>query len=649
MTKIKNILGLILIGCISVMFSSCKDNNKTNEKYFYKYFHRVKSYDSKIPLNYKYTDFTQIAKSFDEIIFDFDAKGEFLPLVWEDTTNQSIGISAYVGDHRINNDGTQEAVTVFSSILSDALIDHDTNKRRNFEYLNYLDAFFSIEEGVILNNPDGSSRSTSMWYMLYPAILYTHLSYFYDAHDTMRKNVLTNIESWYEAYSIMFDDGNPNFEHTGFDFVSMQPYNNHKWKEPDSAVGIAVLLYCGYELTNDEKYLKAVINLMDYIEGYFGSPLYEILMYFAPAMALKLNTIHGKDYNVTKSLNRIFDGAAIPRGGWGSIVGQWGDYDMTGLFGSTSDGGGYAFSMNTFAAAASIAPLVKYDARYSNSIGQWMLHLVSNSRYFYAGESNIENQSTTYLDGINISENIKNAVPYEGIRKSHNGKSPWIGGDPTVYGWGQTDFSLYSGSHIGLLASMVETTNIEAILKLDLIKTYISKESTYPTFLLYNPYENSNSVEYLIASEGIVDLYDTVRNTIIANDVTDTTTIEIPGNSSVVIVEIPQNSEIEFRDNKYFVNDIYISSNRSTLNIINHDNNEKVSGRVILQLLLSSNYIDEIIKTVIAIDEKTLSFHTNEKIVFNTRDFEKGSKKIEVFVETREGFQEYTSIRLKFD
>ena len=73
-----------------------------------------------------------------------------------------------------------------------------------------------------------------------------------------------------------------------------------------------------------------------------GELLYEALLYFAPALAAKLNAEYGTAYDVEGFLDDVMNGGSIPRGGWGSIAGEWGDYSMNGLMGSTTDGGGYA-------------------------------------------------------------------------------------------------------------------------------------------------------------------------------------------------------------------------------------------------------------------------------------------------------------------
>ena len=117
-------------------------------------------------------------------------------------------------------------------------------------------------------------------------------------------------------------------------------------------------------------------------------------------------------------------------------------------------------------------------------------HLISNSRYFFADYAKDENE-TMYISEFAeetqaFNEIADNTFPYEGIRKSEVQKHHGFGGDPTVYNWAKTDFSLYSGASMGMLASLYEKTNVEGILKIDLsVGDYFN--DLYPTYLLYNP------------------------------------------------------------------------------------------------------------------------------------------------------------------
>ena len=85
-------------------------------------------------------------------------------------------------------------------------------------------------------------------------------------------------------------------------------------------------------------------------------------------------------YDVKKILDWTFEGckAADGRTGWGVIAERWGDYDVHGLQGSITDGGGYAFLMNSFDMAWPLVPMAKYDNRYAN--GYWKMDAECNER-----------------------------------------------------------------------------------------------------------------------------------------------------------------------------------------------------------------------------------------------------------------------------
>lgn len=649
MNFLKKKIGIIGMAIILLMAVACSKEDNMIKSDFNKDILRVQYYKQNIPENYKIINWRERAQHFDQLVFNNEATGTYLPLIWKDKKYDSFGLPAYVGDGRMHKDGAQEGVTNIASIVSATLMGLD--KSKEVDYVRQLGAFFSEEEQIVLNNSEGSSETTSMWYLLYPTILFSHVSYLYEDNVELRNQMLTTIESWYQAYEIMYNNGKPDFNYTGFNFKTHEPYRNGIWTEPDSAVGIGLLMYYGYELTGEEKYLQASINSMNYLEKeYFGSPLYEALMYFGPYLAAKLNALHGTNYDITEFLNDNFNASSIPRGGWGSILGKWGDYDVNGLFGSATDGGGYAFSMNTFAAAGAIVPLVQYDSRYAKSIGKWMLHLGSNSRYYFATETNPVNQSCTYVESCNdINPLIKEAIPYEGIRKDSQGRTPWFGGDPTVYNWAKTDFSLYSGAHTGILAALLEETNVHHILRLDLQATQFYNEHDFPSFLFYNPYEELKEIEYQIHSKELVDLYNTMTNQVVKSSVTGTTTLEINKDDAIVIIEIPAGSTIVHEDKNYYVDNKFISRDLANLNILGLQNNDSVSGDFIVEIGLAANYEARIESVTVAIDKVEFHFESGEKMKFNTKDFTKGTKKIMVTVKTEDGSIDKTSIRLKFN
>jgi hypothetical protein len=689
-------------------------------------FNRADAY-APLPARYAYTDYRERASAFHELIFAADSR-----LAWHDRAYNTLGIAAYVGDGRFAQDGSEEAVTVIAAVLSACL----NGFALPADALSALNAFFSADEGVVLNNPNGRTKTTSFWYLLYPALLYTQVALIGDtgagkvsgtngvsdtnasgtgkvsdtdsasgtnasgtgkvsdtdgasgtnASDTgkvsdttavalLRQNALTTIANWYAAYTVIRDTALADFAQTGFDFSAMTPYQNGVWKEPDAAVGMAALFYIGYQLSGEGAYLTAAIALMDYIEAYFGGPLYEILLYYAPVLMARLNVLHGTNYDITRALNRVFDGNSIPRGGWGSIAGEWGDYEVNGLFGSKTDGGGYAFAMNTFAAAGAVAPLVRYDARYAYSVGKWLLHLHSNARYFFPDATEPENQSlgSTPLNATALNADappsfnaaLLHATPYEGIRRERNGKSPWFGGDPTVYGWAETDLSLYSGAHTGVLGALFERTDHDGILRVDLCATdlfaigikdstgiFDSTDDAFPTCLIYNPYPDERRLRYPIRSAGLVDLFDTVSNTLVAGGVSGETTLVIPADGARVIVELPASSVITrggiSNSTAYIVDGRFISSEQFTVSLPALAANQRVPRRLTIQPAITGN--GDIAPTgvtyTLIIDERRLAF--TGSITINTRDFGSGAKQVRVEARTAQDLSDSAEVRLIF-
>jgi hypothetical protein len=88
---------------------------------------------------------------------------------------------------------------------------------------------------------------------------------------------------------------------------------------------------------------------LDYLEGTGNNPNYEILLSYGAYTAARMNAEQGTTYDVEKLVNWVFEPSSTVRSGWGCIVGSWNGYQVNGLMGSTTDGGGYAFSFPTFA------------------------------------------------------------------------------------------------------------------------------------------------------------------------------------------------------------------------------------------------------------------------------------------------------------
>lgn len=609
---------------------------------------RISLYDQAIPKDFEVIDYGERALRFDSIAFDRTLSGDYLPLYWEDTTYDAFGFPSYVGDTRSHQDGSQEGVATISAVLSATLMGEDKTEDNGTNHVRRLNAYYNPEEGVVLNNINGSSASTSMWYALYPAILYSQVSLLYPDESTMREQTISTIEQWYQAHTVM-EEEDADYGYTGFDFSKMEPYDNGQWQEPDSAAGIGMLMYYGYQLTGEDKYLEALKDTMRYLDEYSGSPMYEVLLNYAPFLSAYLNAEHGMDLGVSERVDEIFSGQSIPRGGWGKIVGTWGDYPADGLIGSTNDRGGYAFAMNTFAAAQTIPSFLQYQPQYASSMGQWLLHLSSNSKYFFADQTEEDHQSCQGGPCLSFSETVDHSVPYEGIINNHNSRTPWFGGDPTINGWAETDFSLYSGAATGMLGSMIEKTDVKTIPKFKISNL----DSTYPydTYLLYNPNDSQKTVTYETASGEPRTLFDLVKKETLETG-SDQNELTLKSKESVLVMELPEDEEInhdglQYRDSEGTL----LTMDTLTATITNHDAGSSVSGDFDVDFGVRSTVEDDTIETIeVSRGDTTFTFENTDTATLSTDDFEvDGSRRIDFTITTKSGLKDELSLVFRLE
>jgi hypothetical protein len=83
--------------------------------------------------------------------------------------------------------------------------------------------------------------------------------------------------------------------------------------------------------------------------------------------AARMNAETGTQYNIEKFVNWSFNKGPLRE--WGTIVGNWGGFDASGLVGEARDSGNdYAFQLNGVQQAAALIPMVRYDKRFARAI-----------------------------------------------------------------------------------------------------------------------------------------------------------------------------------------------------------------------------------------------------------------------------------------
>lgn len=514
------------------------------------------------PTTYQMRDWHLTATEFDSLAFGTTATGQFLPLVTIDNTphlpEQEVGetwfgLPAYVGETRTfgeTGEPVHEALASLGAVLGGTLVGVDkTTGPYNWVALSQEYFVDRNSQYVILNNPYARTGG-SAWYETYPSILFYSIADRYPGEANLQTILNTVDEQFYNAVDDLTAGGTaPNFNYTAYNFATEQPVYNGVWREPDMGLGMAWLQHAAYwrnretNPTQAAAHLNAVDWSLEYYQQISSNPDYEILVPFGAYTAARMNAEQGGNYDIQKIVNWVFD-RSNARPTKIMISGeQWGGEDVGGLMGFTipniGENRGYAFSMNTFATAMPMVPLVRYEDRYSRAIGKWMLNAANAARLFYADAHSAQNQSSEFWTG-----DPDNSVAYEGLRHhwlggEFDGEELFAGGDPLTYGWGPlTDFSIYGSAVSGVFGSIIKTTNVEKILQLDLLATDFYHDAAHRTYLYYNPLATTRSVAINLGGNTF-DLYDAVSNRYLVRGATSQTFFDVPADEAVMLVLVP--------------------------------------------------------------------------------------------------------------
>ncbi|TDQ09896.1 hypothetical protein [Pedobacter metabolipauper] len=528
-----------------------------------------------LPKPLQIIDWKAMALKFDRTIYDFDAKGDYWPMVWMDSTGKNykqpvMGMYTAVGDvrqGRQHNKGMfHEAMANMGSVLGASLVGLNKSDQNGSNYAAMLKNYFNKDTGwdIMMNNtaPEvallGGGYGRDWWYDVYPNVMFYAIYDQYPSEPEFESIARQIANQFYKADSIL----NGNYNYSYFDYGKMKPMTNQICTQPDAAAGHAYVLYNAYKKFGDPRYLKGAISAMKALESQKINPTYELLMPFGAYLAARMNAEQGTTFDIPKMLDWTFDGTAVCREGWGFLVGNWNGIDISGTVGSTVDHGGYAFLMNTFDAAWPLVPIVRYQPQYANAIGKWMLNAVNASRFFYPQYMPKEHQTIPQLASV-----TKGVIAYEGFSKASTFdtlykslKAPVAQGDGPKWVPGQnpevSQFSVYGSAHVGIFGGIVKETEIKGILKLDLLATDFYHEKAYPTDLYYNPYPSAKTINYKVPEKS--DLYDLVSQKFIAKNISSKTKVTIPSLQSVVLVCIPSGKKVTIEGNKMSIDGITV-------------------------------------------------------------------------------------------
>lgn len=530
-----------------------------------------------MPQPMKIIDWKKKARQFDSLVYNFHSQALYGPLIWLDSSRRNIdqvtfGLYTVIGDVREgpkNNNGEfHEALTSLNSLLSAGLIGIDKTNQGGFNFVKMAQNYFNSDTrwDIVMNNTNpavamaGGGYGRDWWYDVYPNVLYYGVAALFPDVDSTAYIQHKVAEQFCKADSVL----NGNYDYSFFDYAQMKGMRNQIPFQQDAAGGHAWVLLSAYHKFGDQRYLNRAKSALETLLSQKESRFYEILLPFGTYTAARLNAEQGTRYDITKLLNWIFDGCHSKEGryGWGVINEKWGSFDVSGLQGSITDGGGYAFFMNSVAMAWPLVPLVKYEPQYAKAIGKYMLNVVNASRLFYPDQ--VDDAHQWLPEMANLTHGI---IGYEGLRKFDDygkpalkGISPVSTGDGPKWAAGQPKesmFSLYSTSIAGIFGAIVNKTEVEGILALNCNATDFYSENRFPVFLYYNPCKETKTVSYSSADR--VDLFDIVSKRYLSKGERGSIGIRLPAGEAALVVVLPTGTHLKTDGSKVKADDTVIA------------------------------------------------------------------------------------------
>ncbi len=511
------------------------------------------------PAPYNVRDWKQVAIQYDSFVYNIQKTGQYLPLV--SLQGPAFGLHTYVGT---NNTNGREAINILPSLIGASLLGVDKTNHFGQNWILKSQDFFNDNSGelIYLNNPGGGSGN-DWWYETMPNVFFYQL---YDLYPNLGADEGVQFTSvadrFLEAVRAMGGSDTPwqqaYMNYRAWDFSDMEPLNQGV-KQPEAAGAFAWILYHAWKKTGNPEYLKGAEWSMEFLDDWTSNPSYEIQLPYGIYAAAKMNAEINTNYDIEKMVNWAFDRGALR--GWGAIVGNWSGFDVHGLIGEANDNGNdYTFQMNGLQHAAALAPMVRYNKQFARAIGKWMINLANATRLFYPGFLPSFLQDASDWSNQYDPERV---IGYEALREKWQGNSPFSTGDALRGGWAATNLALYGTSSIGYLGAILEATNDPKIFKIDLLKTDFFGEEAYPTYLFFNPYNSSKTIELSVGADN-VDIYEMLSEEFVSQNVNGKVSITIPADEAIILTLTPPGGEVSYDKNRMLVDGIVVDYMQST-------------------------------------------------------------------------------------
>jgi len=501
-----------------------------------------------IPQPFLIRNWKKTTIDYDNFIFNTAKTGTYLPLSKIEPVGTNYpGVAQLMLDTYVGHNSHlkfAEGINVLPAIVGASLVGVDKTSHLGINWVRMAKNYFNLKNGIKLYlNHFNTKTGNDWWYQTMPNV------YFFQLYDLYPD---ADVDFEYHFYSVAnrhleslkalgaktFPWTTPYMNYRGFDFQTMKPSAETKGLQPESAGAYAWMLYQAYLKSNDIRYLQGTELALDFLQNWDKNPSYELQLPYGVVTAARMNAEQGTNYNLQKFLEWTFSAGYGTTRLWGCIIGKWGGYDVSGLIGEARDNGNdYAFLMNGFQQAAALLPVAKYDKRYARALSKWLLNLTNASRLFYPDELPQRNQQAASYNWSREYDPDA-CIPFESMKQNWYGVSPCAMGDAVKGGWGLTDLSLYTGSSVGYLASLIENTTVEGIIRLDLNKTDFRGENVFPRYLYFNPYSTEKVIS-LNLLPGNWKIYDAISEEVLQTNATGQISVSIPPDNVRLLVLYP--------------------------------------------------------------------------------------------------------------
>jgi hypothetical protein len=426
---------------------------------------------------------------------------------------------------------TDGGLTTFGPILLGKILRNDDVNH----LIPSLAAYFSEEYGIYL---DGVGATLcEYWYLmninaLVAGIVRTKLS---------REPLWTSrLRRSFERLIDLTKQIHYDFNDQGYDFKKHKPFTNKDiYRQPDCIAGYSYLMLFAYDFFGGEEFLNEARTSLARYQAFSKNPWYEVPSGAMGCLAAARLSTSDPAVDLRKILGFVLD----PRVGL-MHTGTWGGKEVNGLMsGFSSEPPDQVYSMESMVVLPYILPVVRYRPEFAGDIARYALNAVANLRYFYPEYLPPENQSRPELPP---------AFPYERLDKTLKGKSPYAAGDYDSHR------SVYGGAYALWLGEIILSTPNKQILQINISKTDFTASSSYPTYLLYNPF-NENRTVPIDKVQG--DLYDLASHRIIARGVAGSAPITLAPLESKVLVVIPSGAKRSNADGVLTFNQVPVDYN----------------------------------------------------------------------------------------